>query len=172
VLASLITGRSPLTARQILLVNLLTDLAPALAIALRAPKPEELRSLLHEGPETSLGDQLNRDIVLRALTTTFGASTAWAIARLTGTSRRASTVALAALVGTQLGQTLVTGGMDRRVLAAGLGSAAALAAVIQTPGVSGFFGCTPLGPVGWSIAAGATTTATALNAVLSRLLRT
>ncbi|GGU18440.1 HAD-IC family P-type ATPase [Lentzea flava] len=171
VLAALITGRSPLNARQILLVNLLTDLAPALAIALRPPKPDQMESLLHEGPETSLGGQLDRDILLRALTTTFGASTAWAIARLTGRSRRASTVALAALVGTQLGQTLVTGGMDRRVLGASLGSAAALAAVIQTPGVSGFFGCTPLGPIGWSIAAGATTTATALNAVLSKVLR-
>lgn len=171
VLAALITGRSPLNARQILLVNLLTDLAPALAIALRAPKADQLESLLHEGPETSLGGQLDRDIMLRALTTTFGASTAWAVARLTGRSRRASTVALAALVGTQLGQTLVTGGLDRRVLGASLGSAAALAAVIQTPGVSGFFGCTPLGPVGWSIAAGATTTATALNALLSKVLR-
>ncbi|NKE62390.1 cation-transporting P-type ATPase, partial [Lentzea sp. PSKA42] len=171
VLAALITGRSPLNARQILLVNLLTDLAPALAIALRAPKPDQFESLLHEGPESSLGGQLDRDILLRALTTTFGAGTAWAVARLTGRSRRASTVALAALVGTQLGQTLVTGGLDRRVLGASLGSAAALAAVIQTPGVSGFFGCTPLGPVGWSIAAGATTTATALNALLSKVLR-
>ncbi|GAA3624549.1 cation-translocating P-type ATPase [Lentzea roselyniae] len=171
VLAALITGRSPLNARQILLVNLLTDLAPALAIALRPPKADQMESLLHEGPETSLGGQLDRDIMLQALTTTFGASTAWAIARLTGRSRRASTVALAALVGTQLGQTLVTGGLDRRVLGASLGSAAALAAVIQTPGVSGFFGCTPLGPVGWSIAAGATTTATALNALLSKVLR-
>lgn len=171
VLAALITGRAPLNARQILLVNLLTDLAPALAIALREPKPDQVESLLHEGPETSLGGQLDRDILLRALTTTFGAGTAWTVARLTGRSRRASTVALAALVGTQLGQTLVTGGLDRRVLAASLGSAAALAAVIQTPGVSGFFGCTPLGPVGWSIAAGATTTATALNALLSKVLR-
>jgi cation-transporting P-type ATPase I len=170
VLAALITGRSPMNARQILLVNLLTDLAPALAIALRPPKAEQVDQLLAEGPEASLGAQLDRDILLRAVITTFGASTAWAVARLTGTAQRASTIALAALVGTQLGQTLVTGGLDRRVLAASLGSAAALAAVIQTPGISGFFGCTPLGPVGWGIAASATTTATALNVVLSRIL--
>jgi cation-transporting ATPase I len=36
--------------------------------------------------------------------------------------------------------------------------------------VSGFFGCTPLGPVGWAIAAGATTTATAAGAVLHRFV--
>ncbi|NUT52266.1 MAG: hypothetical protein HOV94_33975, partial [Saccharothrix sp.] len=92
------------------------------------------------------------------------------VARFTGRSRRASTVALAALVGTQLGQTLVTGGLDRSVLAASLGSAAALAAVIQTPGVSGFFGCTPLGPVGWGIALAGATGANALGLVLNPLV--
>ncbi|MFF7244541.1 hypothetical protein ACFZBU_11660 [Embleya sp. NPDC008237] len=35
--------------------------------------------------------------------------------------------------------------------------------MIQTPGLSGFFGCTPLGPIGWTIALSATTVATALN---------
>lgn len=167
VLAALLTGRAPLTARQFLLVNLLTDLAPALAVALRPPDPDEADDLLNEGPCASLGKQLNRDIALRAATTTLGASTAWALARLTGRRRRASTVAL---VGTQLGQTLVIGGPDQRVLAASLGSALALAAVIQTPGVSRFFGCTPLGPVAWSIAAGATTSATLLGAVASRVV--
>ncbi|MEZ5143928.1 MAG: hypothetical protein R2726_15615 [Acidimicrobiales bacterium] len=31
---------------------------------------------------------------------------------------------------------------------------AALAAVIEIPGLSQFFGCTPLGPLGWGIAVG------------------
>lgn len=169
VLAALLTGRSPLTARQFLLVNLLTDLAPALAIALRPPREEQTSALLDEGPQHSLGAQLNQDMLVRAAATTIGATTAWALARVTGRRRRAGTVALAALVGTQLGQTLVTGGLDRRVLTASVGSALALAAVIQTPGVSGFFGCTPLGPIGWGIAAGATTSATALSVVLGKL---
>jgi magnesium-transporting ATPase (P-type) len=39
VLGAGLTGRSPLNARQLLLVNLLTDLAPALAVALRRPCP-------------------------------------------------------------------------------------------------------------------------------------
>ncbi|HEV2780868.1 MAG TPA: HAD-IC family P-type ATPase, partial [Actinophytocola sp.] len=154
VLGAILTGRSPLGARQLLLMNLLTDLAPALAIALSRPDREATPELLHEGPSASLGKALNRDIAIRAGTTTLGATTAWTLARLTGRSRRASTVALAALVGTQLGQTLIAGGRDRTVLLAGLGSAALLAGVIQTPGVSQFFGCTPLGPIGWSIALG------------------
>ncbi|RSN28800.1 haloacid dehalogenase [Amycolatopsis sp. WAC 04169] len=154
VLGSVVTGRSPLTARQLLLMNLLTDLAPALAIALSRPDGESVPELLWEGPSASLGNALRRDITTRAVTTTLGASTAWTLARLTGRRRRASTIALVSLIGTQLGQTLAVGGRDGTVLAAGLGSAALLAILVQTPGVSQFFGCTPLGPVGWGIALG------------------
>ncbi|OLZ49626.1 HAD-IC family P-type ATPase [Amycolatopsis keratiniphila] len=154
VLGSVVTGRSPLTARQLLLMNLLTDLAPALAIALSRPDGESVPELLREGPSASLGNALRRDITTRAVTTTLGASTAWTLARLTGRRRRASTITLVSLIGTQLGQTLAVGGRDGTVLAAGLGSAALLAILVQTPGVSQFFGCTPLGPVGWGIALG------------------
>ncbi|WP_344631913.1 HAD-IC family P-type ATPase [Streptomyces glaucosporus] len=171
VLAASLTGASPLNARQIMLVNLLTDLAPALAIAVREPATEGAEALLREGPERSLGAGLSREVLLRGATTTLGAGLAWGAARLTGRGRRASTVALASVVGTQLAQTLLTGGLDRNVLMAGLGSAAALAAVIQTPGVSQFFGCTPLGPVGWGIALGSITTATALGAAATPLVR-
>ncbi|MBB5802680.1 calcium-translocating P-type ATPase [Saccharothrix ecbatanensis] len=170
VLGSALTGRSPLTARQLLLVNLLTDLAPALAIALSRPARESVPELLREGPTSSLGSALNRDITARAITTALGATAAWTAARLTGRSRRAGTVALAALVGTQLGQTLVTGGLDRSVLAAGLGSFAALGAVIQTPGVSQFFGCTPLGPIGWGIALSSATAANLLGLAITPLV--
>lgn len=160
VLGASLTGQSPLNTRQLLLVNLLTDLAPALAIALRPPGPNAA-ALLTEGPEASLGVALTREITRRAIITSAAATAAWAAARVTGRARRASTVALAALVGSQLGQTLVIGGPSPAVLASSIGSAAALAAIIQTPGVSRFFGCTPLGPLGWTIAAGAATTATA-----------
>ena len=46
---SALTGTTPLSARQIMLVNLLTDLAPALAIAVRRADPAP-RRLLTEGP--------------------------------------------------------------------------------------------------------------------------
>ncbi|MEU6037025.1 HAD-IC family P-type ATPase [Actinomadura sp. NPDC047616] len=167
VLGAALTGRSPLNTRQLLLVNLLTDLAPALAIALRPPSRYDIAHLLREGPDVSFGKPLTQEMTIRALATTAGAAGAWLAARLTGRHRRAATVALAALVGTQLGQTLLIGGADRNVLAAGLGSAALLAAVIQTPIVSGFFGCTPLGPVGWSIALGSATAGSIFGAVLT-----
>ncbi|AVT39961.1 cation-translocating P-type ATPase [Plantactinospora sp. BB1] len=170
VLTAALTGRSALNGRQMLLVNLLTDLAPAMAIAVRAPRAESMDGLLTEGPETSLGASLTREIALRAGTTTLGATTGWTLARYTGTRRRAGTVALASLVGTQLGQTLLDGGASPGVLASTAVSVAVLAGVIQTPGLSHFFGCTPLGPVGWGIAAGSALSATLTNTAVDRLI--
>ncbi|MGW6567717.1 HAD-IC family P-type ATPase [Streptomyces sp. NPDC054975] len=163
VLVSMITGSTPLNARQIMLVNLLTDLAPSLAIAVREPSGQTGERLLAEGPHRSLGTALTEEMLLRGVITALGAGLAWTAARVTGRGRRASTVALAAVVGTQLVQTLTTGGPDRNVLVAGLGSAAILAAIIQLPGVSQFFGCTPLGPVAWAITIGAIAAATLLG---------
>ncbi|WP_308355976.1 cation-translocating P-type ATPase [Streptomyces sp. ODS05-4] len=171
VLVSGLTGRTPLGARQIMLVNLLTDLAPSLAIAVREPTGQTARRLLKEGPSRSLGSALTGEMLLRGAVTATGAGLAFGAARLTGRHRRAGTVALAAVVGTQLAQTLATGGLDRNVLAASLGSAVVLAAVIQTPGVSQFFGCTPLGPVAWSIALGAIATATLAGTAVGPLVR-
>lgn len=158
--AGLIDGRPPLNARQLLLVNLLTDVAPAMAIAIRPPPEEVLEKLAGQGPDASLGRGLYRDIALRAALTASGAGGAWFAARITGTSTRARTVGMVALVGSQLGQTLVAGGRDMPVWLTCLGSAAVLTAIVQTPGLSQTFGCTPLGPVGWATAVGASAVAT------------
>ena len=171
VLASALSGSSPLSARQIMLVNLLTDLAPALAIAVRTPAESTGEQLLQEGPHQSLGTALTQEMLQRGLTTALGSGLAWTAARFTGTQRRAGTVALAAVVGTQLAQTLTSGGADRQVLAATIGSAAILVGIIQTPGISRFFGSTPLGPVGWGVALAAIITATLLHARLEPLAR-
>ncbi|NUS84351.1 MAG: cation-translocating P-type ATPase, partial [Streptomyces sp.] len=171
VVTSALTGGTPLSARQIMLVNLLTDLAPALAIAVREPTGHTGERLLREGPHRSLGTALTHEMLLRGAITALGAGMAWSGARLTGRGRRASTVALVALVGTQLAQTLATGGLDRHVLIAGFGSAAVLAGIVQTPGVSQFFGCTPLGPVAWGITMGSIVTATLVGAALTPLVR-
>jgi cation-transporting ATPase I len=160
-------GRAPLAPRQLMLVNLLTDVAPGLAIAVRTPRDVSPEDLLEEGPDASLGTALRRAIAVRATATAVGAGLAWTGARFTGRGRRASTVALAGLVGTQLGQTLLSGRRDPMVTLAALGSTAVLVAIVQTPGVSQFFGCTPLGPVGWGIAAGASVAGTTLGWAMS-----
>ncbi|HWD73177.1 MAG TPA: HAD-IC family P-type ATPase [Actinomycetota bacterium] len=156
---SALTGHSPLNPRQLLLTNLLTDLGPSLAIALQPPRDRPAEELLREGPDASLGRSLNRQIVLRATITGAAATGAWLVARPWG-RRRSSTVGLAALVGAQLGQTLVAGRRSPLVIGTVAVSGAALFVVVQTPGLSQFFGCTPLGPAEWATAAGAAGIAT------------
>jgi len=167
----LTSGGSALNARQLLLVNVFTDLVPSLALAVREPEDATPDRLLTEGPEASLGSALDRDILIRGGITAAAGAAAWAGGRLTGFNpRRASTTALVGLVGAQLGQTLVTGRRSPLVIAASVGSAAALAAVIQTPIVSHFFGCTPLGPVGWGIGLGSAAAASLAAPLAARLL--
>jgi magnesium-transporting ATPase (P-type) len=161
--AALVDGRPPLNARQLLLDNLLTDVAPAMAVALQPPEQETLDSLAREGPEASLSEPLRRDVAARAVVTAGGAGIGWLSARMMGGRERASTVGLLSLVGTQLGQTLLSGGFSRPVLLTSVVSMGALAAVVQTPGVSHFFGCRPLGPVGWALAFAASTSATVVS---------
>jgi cation-transporting ATPase I len=171
---TVIAGRSPLNARQLLLVNLLTDMVPAMAIALQPPATTSPEVVLHEGPEASLGAPLARQIALRAATTAGGATVAWLVASGTGRPARARTVGLVAVVGTQMGQTIVAGRRSPAVIASALASAGLLVPIIQVPPVSRFFGCTPLGPVGWATAVGSASAATgasiALPWMVSRVL--
>ena len=143
VTTGLAAGSPALNARQLLLVNLLTDTAPALAIALRPPPAVTPETLLREGPEASLGIPLARDIVWRGLVTAAGTAGAWLAARVVARRARADTVALVALVGTQLGQTLAAGGRSPVVVGASLASFGALATVVQTPGSVAFLRLPP-----------------------------
>ena len=97
-ITSLATGRSVLNARQMLLVNMLTDALPAAALAVSN----------QDGTEALDRDEsaMWRAIAIRGTATTTGATLAWLMGRLTGTQRRAATIALIGLVSTQLAQTL------------------------------------------------------------------
>jgi cation-transporting P-type ATPase I len=165
--AGMIDGDSPLNARQLLLVNLLTDVAPAMAIALRPPPQRDAAALLNEGPDVALGRGLYRDISIRATTTALGAGSAWLIGRVTGSTARARTMGMVALVGTQLAQTVLSGSFTPAVGVATIGSAAVMIAVVQTPVVSQFFGCTPLGPAGWATALASSSLAAVASNVLT-----
>jgi cation-transporting ATPase I len=164
-------GGSPLNARQLLLVNLLTDMLPSMALALRPPSSVTPEALLREGPELSLGATLTRDVVVRGILTAGAGMGAWAGGRMTGvTPRHAGTVALVGLVGAQLGQTFVIGWRSPLVVAASVASGVALAGIIQTPGVSQFFGCQPLGPVGWGIGLSSAAVASVCAPLVSHLV--
>ncbi|GAA2239839.1 hypothetical protein GCM10010430_21490 [Kitasatospora cystarginea] len=159
VLGTLLSGASPLSTRQILLVNLLTDMFPAMAVAVTPRDDAAEESLAGESALVGtvpvgiavLGEPLTRQIRQRGVVTALGASTAWLIGTFTpGSARRTSTMALCGVVGAQLTQTV--GGRRRSplVLATVLGSALSLFVLIETPLVSRFFGCAPLGPVAWA----------------------
>jgi cation-transporting ATPase I len=157
VLATLVSGTAPLTARQMLLVNLFTDLLPATALAV-TPRADGAEagpgggSVAGDRPTSlaDLGAPLLRQIGRRGAVTCVGAGTAWALGALTpGTARRTSTMALCGVVGAQLLQTVHGRGHSPLVVATALGSAAALVLLVETPGVSHALGCTPLGPVAW-----------------------
>ncbi|MFH8972546.1 HAD-IC family P-type ATPase [Streptomyces sp. NPDC017890] len=153
ILGTVLGGSAPLSTRQMLLVNLFTDLFPAMAVAVTEtgdPEQEENDAGTPLGTAV-LGEPLIRQIRHRALTTALGATAAWLFGRFTpGTRRRSTTMALCAVVGTQLAQTLADRRGSRLVQVTSLGSAAALVALVQTPGASQLFGCTPLGPLAWA----------------------
>ncbi|MEB3069569.1 cation-translocating P-type ATPase [[Mycobacterium] vasticus] len=162
VIGTAITGNSPLNTRQLLLMNTLTDALPATAVAVSTPA----------GP---IGDavpglderKLWRAVAFRGGVTAAAGTAAWAMAGVTGSPQRASTVALISLVTTELGQTVV----DSRaplVLVTAAGSFALFAAMVSTPGVSQLLGCTPVGPIGWAQGVGTAAAATAAVAVASR----
>ncbi|WP_129310914.1 cation-translocating P-type ATPase [Streptomyces sp. L2] len=173
IIGTLLSGRAPLSTRQMLLVNLFTDLFPSMAVAVTEDAEPTDIAAPEDAAGGVLGETLIRQIRHRALTTCLGALTAWLIGRFTpGTARRTGTMALCGVVGTQLAQTL----LDRRdstlVRITSLGSAAALVAVIQTPGLSRLLGCTPLGPVAWAGVAASIAVALASGRALPRLEET
>ena len=166
-------GRAPLNTRQLLLVNMLTDMLPALAVALGSGDRQGGNGdgdLLATGPVTFSGTDLARTLAIRGGATALAASGAWYAGRVTGRPRRADTMGLAALVTTQLGQTLLMGRRSPLVLATCVASTAVLIGIVETPGISQFFGCTPLGPVAWGIVAASSAAGTAAAAAAPRVL--
>ncbi|MCW2744840.1 MAG: family P-type ATPase [Mycobacterium sp.] len=184
VLGTALSGRAPVGTRQFLLVNLLTDMFPAMAVALAHPRrpsaapgqvndpkqrAAEAGADLALVPRPQLGAALVRSITVRGSATAAGAGAAWLLGRGTPLPRRASTMGLVALVGTQLGQTLLLGGRSPLVwLTVGL-SGAVLVAVVQTPGLSHFFGCTPLDPAAWLVVGGCAASATVGSVLVPRV---
>jgi magnesium-transporting ATPase (P-type) len=161
IIGSAITGTSPLNTRQLLLVNMMTDALPAAALAVSKPSGPVDPGL--RGPDQPA---LWRAVAIRGTTTAAAATAAWAMAGVTGRPQRASTVALVALVGAELGQTLLDSHAPLVVLTA-VGSLAAMGTLISIPVVSQLLGCTPLGPLGWAQALGAAGAATGAIAVLN-----
>ncbi|MHA6794355.1 HAD-IC family P-type ATPase [Pseudonocardia bannensis] len=185
VLGTALGGRAPLGTRQLLLVNLLTDMFPALAVAVSAPRrntadageavgplaAHPLEEVLLAGPHRGFTRSVRQMVLVRGAATAAGATGAWAAGRVTGSHGRASTMGLAALITTQLAQTAWAGRRSPLVLITVTGSVAALVTVVQTPGVSRFFGCTPLDPLSWLVVLGWATAGAAAAEVVPRVVQ-
>ena len=187
IIGSAITGTSPLNTRQLLLVNTITDALPAAALAVSKPRGTVDPNL--RGVDQAA---LWNAVAIRAGTTAVATTAAWMMAGgvtlpvmtglpglpalpgmnlllgATGLPQRASTVALVALIATELGQTLVESQAPMVVLTA-LGSLGFVGVLISIPGVSQLLGCTPLDPLGWVEALGSAAVATLAVAALSRV---
>jgi cation-transporting ATPase I len=168
-LGTAVGGRAPINVRQMLVVNLLTDMFPALAVAVAHSHSTAEAA---EPVGSTLGAPLARAVAIRGTTTTLGATLAWTIGRYTGRGRRADTIGLAALVGTQLGQTLLIGWRSPLVVFTTLASVGVLVALVETPGLSQVFGCTPIGPFAWMIVVGSSAIGTGAAAFAMRRFAT
>jgi magnesium-transporting ATPase (P-type) len=164
-----VAGRNALlTTRQILAVNLGTDVLPALAVAVQGPEHRTLSALAREGA-AALDQPLRREIVRRGAATALPSLGAYLLAGRNGAAGRS--VAFASLVATQLAQTIGVGTAERRlsgsVAAAVAGSGALLVAACTVPSLRAFLGLTALGPVHVAIVAAACAAAVALGSLAS-----
>ncbi len=145
VLGTLLAGSSPLSTRQLLLVNLLTDMFPAMAVAVTPSNDPSTAAHAETGPLSLdvLGTPLLRSIRRRGVTTCLGAVTAYLTGRFTPAPSAAPPRWRCA--GWSARSWCRPSGRRHSTLVwvTALGSAAVLAALVQTPGVSHFFGCVP-----------------------------
>ncbi len=135
-------GRGPvLNARQILTINLVTDVLPAVSVAVQPPGDQQLERLTAEA-RTSFDRQLIRGIVRRAIATAAPALAAVIVAPLVGAQGPA--VAFASIVCTQLAQTVQAGRREGQlstaVMAAIAGSGGVTALAFALPPLRQFLG--------------------------------
>ena len=133
--ASLLGLGSPLTTRQILAMNLITDALPALSVAIQRPEHRDLSTLAREGT-AALDAPLRRDVLRRGGSTMLPSLAAFALALPMGLTQ-ARTIAFSSVVATQLAQTLDAGRSEGTltpgVLGAVTSSAALLLAALTIP---------------------------------------
>jgi cation-transporting ATPase I len=156
----------PLTAAEMLLVSLLTDVLPSMAVMMRLPQQEALSHLAEEGP-SGVDARLPGEILRRGTATAAASLGGYAWARGVAGPAEAGAVAFASLVGTQLAQTLDAAiahrTLSRFSLAAIGGSAAALGLVLGVPPVREFFGLLMPSAQGWGAVAASSVAAVAIN---------
>jgi magnesium-transporting ATPase (P-type) len=168
---SVLGQAAPLTTRQILGVNMISDVLPALAVGLQGPETRHLASLSREGA-SSMEGSLSRDILRRGLSTAIPAIGAY-YASLGLGAPVARTVGFASIVATQLAQTLNSGWSGVRaswsIVGAVVASTALLVASLTFPPLRNLLMLAPLPPLGWGLISVASLAAVLLGRGLSLL---
>jgi magnesium-transporting ATPase (P-type) len=168
--ASLMGFGSPLNAAQILLVNMITDALPSLAVVLQPPHHRNLAGLAREGL-SALDRGLRRDVVRRGVATGVPSLGAYLLMHSIGGPQQASAAAFTSVVATQLAQTLevgrVEGTLSRTVLGAVAGSAALLVSAVAIPPLRNLLGIVAPSLTGWGVTAAASAAAVALSRMIS-----
>lgn len=136
VVGASLTGLPALTTRQILLVNMISDILPGVALVMQEPEHRNLASLSREGT-TALDKPLRNAIVRRATITASPSLAAFLISLRFEGFQRARTVGFASIALTQLAQDLdgsrTQSGSNRWMLGAVGASAGVLAAALAVP---------------------------------------
>jgi calcium-translocating P-type ATPase len=174
--ASLLGTGTPLTATQILAVNAITDVLPAIAVALQRPEDRNLAGLRREGA-IALDIPLRNEVLRRGFATAAPSLSAYLIMLGAGMQPQARSVAFATIVATQLAQTLDVGRSEgtltRPVVGAVAGSLSVLAAAFTIPPLRSFLHLVQPSPLGWLLIGGGSLLAVLLSRILasSKLVR-
>jgi magnesium-transporting ATPase (P-type) len=167
--ASVLGFGAPLTAVQILIVNMISDALPSLAIVLQRPEHRNLAGLAREGL-SALDKGLRRDVFRRGVATGVPSLAAYLLMNGMAGPVQASAVGFTSIIATQLAQTLeagrVEGTVSRPVVGAVGASTAMLLGVLLIPPLRNFLGLIAPNPLGWGLVAGASAAAI----VVSRLI--
>jgi magnesium-transporting ATPase (P-type) len=168
--AATVAGQAaPLTTRQVLTVNLVTDVLPAVSVAIQPPEHRDLALLSREGG-AALDGPLRADIRRRAIATAVPSTAAYLGAALLSSPQQARTVAYLSILTTQLAQTVDLGRSDGRmtrgVLTTAAASMAVVGATVFVPRLRAFFALAVPAPIGLVLAAGASVAAVLLARAL------
>jgi magnesium-transporting ATPase (P-type) len=150
--------------RQVLTVNLVSDVLPAMTVAMKAPHHRDLAALSREDSK-ALDAPLRSEILRRAAGTAVPSLAACALAAGLVGAEAIGPVAFLSVMGTQLAQTLAMGWTDGRpdpaIAAAVAGSVGALVVGAAMPATRAFLGLGGVTPAGIGLALGASLAAPA-----------
>jgi magnesium-transporting ATPase (P-type) len=156
---------------QILLVNLITDVLPSLAVVLQQPPQRDLTLLAREGL-SALDMGLRRDVLRRGLATCLPSLGAYLFMQTSGGGpAQASAVAFTGVVAVQLAQTLdagrVQGLLSRSVVNAVAASMGLLVGTVALPPVRDALGLITPSPLGWGVIGISSVAAVAISRLIS-----